>query len=844
MASSTGNSDRATWLTQQALKLVAAGNLEEGSRKLREAISLAPDNQQVKAAFVKIQADSTIDVVLKLCERFTENNDSEAGNEAVSYITARGSQISKPIAVQCLQLLIKQKHVQDKKARDSLVAGLLLYCSGAREHLAKQLQDSLKSSFDEYYEIGDGSATGLAVAVLDPAAWATEAVRELWEKDVFRLFMAKLLESGNDHNGRAMRGVARLLTTDAAKLHAIIDEDSFDVILASLDNRLSLETRSQATLATAKYLEVLDATGQEQLSKFITTRIGNHTSDDLIIAFSAAAAVFPLVPTMASSLFLSEGFVPSLAALLEKETKSQKVEQAALDMLSAACVDSGCREAIREHCLRWLHMIIKIGQIQRQGQAAVILAKVKSTNALDKVSPLGKDAENDIGDVVPMLQGMLLDGDDTNRKISIEGLAYASMQAKVKEEIATNKALLERLTHVQDVSPLAGSLSMNVRALPSGQDPINMSVVFGTLTILENLTRYLPRLSEEQKRMSQLKSYANAAPATMQSDPLDDDDHVSDRCKSVLEANVVPYMINVEQVLKPKGLSPSNLAMMARILLSLSRTTRARGKLVQQGAILLLRSIYETKSLENHEKRLAAHALARILISVDPQLLIKDRTASIVEMVLSLLRNSDADNSDGPRDLLPEFEGLLALTNLAPDPELNAGTQIVKSIFDKIEELLLSSTPLLQRAATELLCNLMTCPLGLQKLADGSKVASRRLHIVLALADAEDIATRQAAAGALAMLTEWFEVVVKAILERERGLKILLTLCEDDEKGCVHRGVACIQNMVMTKGDVGKRACEDVRALDGVAVLRRVLVTCKSNEVIVESCINALEALT
>ncbi|MCJ1403674.1 hypothetical protein MMC11_006897 [Xylographa trunciseda] len=849
MDSSTGKNDRAARLAQQALILVDAGKLEEGARSIREAISLAPENQQVKAAFVVLQAGKTIDVVLKLCECFTIDNDVEAGKEALSYISTHGPQISKAYATRCLQLLITQKDVQNEEVRDSLVAGLLRNSLVAREYLARQLQDSVTKTFDEFYEIGGGSAAGVAAVVLDPTAWAAEGLREFAEQDVFRLFVAKLLESGSDHHGRAVKGIAQLLAADAEKLYAIIDEDSFAAILASLDNRLPLDIRGQAMLATAKYLEVSKESGREQLSRFITTRIEKHTSDDLIVAFSTAATVFPLIPTMASSLFLSEGFVPSLAALLEKESKSQKVEQAALDMLSAACIDGGCREAICKYCLRWLHLILKTGQDHRQGQAAVILAKVKGINSSNKSTQPDKASEKDIADVVPMFRTMLLNGGDTDRKNSIEGLAYASIQAKVKEGLVLNRDLLSRLTDIpNEISP-RGSRSTTFKGSTIYQDPLAMSVAFGTLTILDNLTRYLPRLSEEQKRMSQLKAYANAAPGVMQSDPLDDDDHVSDRCKYVLEANVIPYMVNLEKVFKPKGLSPSSLAIVARILFSLSRTPKTRGMLVQQGAVSLLRSIYETNSLEGQDKRVAAHALARILISVDPKLAVRRSTEPIVTMILSLLENSEADSSDGPKDLLPEFEGLLALTNIASAPSLEAGPLIVEFAFDKVEELMLSSTPLLQRAATELLCNLMTCASGLQKLADGSKAASRRLHIVLALADAEDVATRQAAAGALAMLTEWFEVVVKAILDRERGLKILLTLCEDEDKGCVHRGVVCIQNMVTTEGDVGKRACNEVRTLDGVAILRRVLsrkkvlVTGEADEAIVQSTTKALKAL-
>ena len=803
----------------------------------------------MNAAFGRIQAVDTADVVLKLCDRFTQDNDSEAGKEALSYVSTYGSQVSTPIAIQCFQLLIRRKYIQNKEIRDLIVAGLLRHSLGVREYLAKQLQSSATGVFNEIYEVGDGSSSAITAVVLDLAAWPTEVLREAGEHKVFRLFIDKLLISGDDYDGRAIKGIARLLATDAEKLYAMINEDSFDAMLASLDNRLPLDIRSQATLATAKYLEVSKASSQEQLSRFITTRIERHTSDDLIVAFSTAAAVFPLVPALASSLFLSEGFVASLATLLENEAKSPKVDHAALDMLNAACIDSGCREAICKHCLRWLHLIMRTGQDQRQGQAAVILAKVKGTNASNGPSQRGKESKTNIAEVVKMLQAMLLDTGDTDRKNSIEGLAYASMEAKVKEEIALNKTLLDRLTHVPEDKSPTESLQIELNRVKSGQGALAMSVAFGTLTILDNLTRYFPQISEEQKRLSQLKAYANAAPCTPQSDPLDDDDHVNNRCKQVLVANAVPYMVNLDKAFKPKGLSPSSLMLMARIMLSLSKVSKNRGKLVQQGAVPLLRSIHDTQSLAQQDKKLAAHALARILISINPKL-IKGPISPIINMVLSLLTRSEADSSEGPRDLLPEFEGLLALTNLASDPSLNAGTQIVKSVFEKIEELLLSNTPLLQRAATELLCNLMTCSSGLQKLADGSKAADRRLHILLALADAEDVATRQAAAGALAMLTEWFEDVVKAILERERGLKILLVLCEDEDKGCVYRGVVCIQNIVSTDGSIGKRACNDVKALNGVAILKKLLLTRKvlstfeGGEAIIKTCIKALKVLT
>ena len=81
----------------------------------------------------------------------------------------------------------------------------------------------------------------------------------------------------------------------------------------------------------------------------------------------------------------------------------------------------------------------------------------------------------------------------TSQQSSIEGLAYASLQPKVKESLASDKVFLKNL----------------IKAL--GEAPAKSPTTYGALSILVNLTTYMPALSEEQKRMSQLKAYANAS---------------------------------------------------------------------------------------------------------------------------------------------------------------------------------------------------------------------------------------------------------------------------------------------------------------------------------------------
>jgi len=116
----------------------------------------------------------------------------------------------------------------------------------------------------------------------------------------------------------------------------------------------------------------------------------------------------------------------------------------------------------------------------------------------------------------------------------------------------------------------------------------------------------------------------------------------------------------------------------------------------------------------------------------------------------------------------------------------------------------------------------MTAPLCIELFADGSPTARRRLHVLLALADVEDVATRRAAGGALAMVTE-YDGAVRGILELERGVMILLELCMDDDDGCVHRGVVAVRNLVCTEGDMGYSATRRVKEEGGVDVLKSVL---------------------
>ena len=793
-----------------------ADGAQDGSRALREAVSLAPENPDVKATFEKIQRDDLEHVLKKLCRKLVSEDVEAAGKEALQYLS-RSAEVPADVARDCMQLVMKTRHVKVRELQDGILAGLLRESTAARAFLAKTLHEcSDNHAFEEIYSLGDGAASGIAAVVLDSSAWSSEAIREESERDIFQLYLAKLLEVGDDHNGRALKGIARLMAVDAEKLHEYIDKDCFDLILCCLDGRNSLEVRSQATLATAKYLEISGDVGRHTLAQFVIAKIARQYNEDLVLAFSAAAGVFPVAPSVASALFLTEGFLPALVPVLEKKAKSEKVEQATLEMLSAACIDSGCREAISKHCAPWLQHIMQTGKGRRPGLAAVILAKLQGPSQVNGgTKNPSEGASHGVDDLVPRLQRMMTDTSDEGKQASIEGLAYASVQPKVKAALASDRAFLKNLLQtLKESSPAS-------------------PIIFGGLTLLNNLTRFLPNLSEEQKRMSQLKAYANASKATPKADPLDEGPAVSERCKAVVDAGLVPVLVSLS-----KNLSPTSIATVFDIMLSIARNPKTRGTIAQQGGVRFLLQNYTaitgTSANAIKSRRTAAHALALILISTDPSLIFPAsgslQLTNAIRPLLSLLSEDPSFPTEGPRDLLPTFEALLALTNLASVPSSTPSEIIISQSWDTVEDLLLSSNTLIQRASTQLLCNLVNSAKGVELFADHSPAAARRLHILLAMADVEDKDTRKAAGGALASVTQ-FEGTVKAILNRPRGVEILLGLCEDEDEEIIHRGVVCIMNIVCIEGAIGRQARMKVGELEGVQILDAITHHAKSLDV-------------
>ncbi|GAB1313152.1 SWI5-dependent HO expression protein 4 [Madurella fahalii] len=681
----------------------------------------------------------------------------------------------------------------------------------------------------------------------------------LGRQDQTLLLFARLMEGGKEDEETVgdLGKLTRLLNEDVEIVKAgepsitsVIDGDCVDTILCYLDMRQPDIVRGHAALCTSAYLKAAGEGGNKKLADFFHNRVRRGTYDDYIVAFCVAATIFPIAPDLTSDLFLTEGFLPSLAPLMRRKWKSRKVETACLEMLNAACMHSHCREAVLKYCADWLEEVVdqnpedavkamhiidpdvnnQEGSIsmrrhsqQVQNLAAVVLAKLRAVQTV--TSPSHKESEpriqpatTSIEDLSKRFTKMLLEGPE-HVQSSIEGLAYASLQPKVKEDLAGDKESLKRLVKTLESAPSRSPLA------------------YGALSIFANLTRYQPFETEEEKRIKQLKAYANAS-GKLQPDPLNDHAHVTERCKRVFEAGITPVL-----VAHSKNGSVASISLITSIIYSLSMTPTLRGQLAQQGTVPMLIGAWAAlPEKDDRSRRTAAQALARILISTNPALVFggtrqTPQHAAIRPLTSILTPDPTADT----RDLLPTFEALLALTNLASTDD-DIRRSIVRTAWDDIEEQLFSTNTRISTAAVELVCNIVQSPAEVLSLfGDGTSKAETRIKVVLALADAEDVKTRSAAGGALASLAG-YEFVVRAIAAQPRGVAIILDLCRDDDEGLRHRGAVIVQNMLAAEGEAGRLAKAKLLEVGAVDALTECAKKTRVPEV-VQAVVRALELL-
>jgi hypothetical protein len=545
-----------------------------------------------------------------------------------------------------------------------------------------------------------------------------------------------------------------------------------------MSNESNDKLKGLVPVALARFSEYVEPNDEANvkgtLQKTISNWLNSTKAVEKTTSLLALSALFQANASYASFILISSGVLEDIMEMIEFETID--VQLATIEMLSSASFDSESRKRIAVHCITYLSKL---------SSGSNPKLKAAASNALVKFMFADKELETrlmaDDRFVEAFISNLRSTTADASVKFeAVEALAYLSLRGKVKERIISDEALL--------------------RSLNSLAKTEKRTLQYGLASIWANISSFKPRLTDEEKQMLKLREVAGEA--ISKDDPNDTDEAVTKRTLKLASSGVVAALNIIN-----KDASPGVGEVLARVLLNLSADKRNRGRMVQDGAVKTLITL--TTKATDAGKIFASHALARIAITTDPTIAFKGQRAA--ELIRPLLALCSGENQ------LQQFEGLLALTNLASFDD-DVRTRIVLAKGMKVIEFLqFSDNDLVRRAATEALCNMMLDPTVFQSYADPA--APGRLRMLIALCDVEDFETRRAASGALAILSSHPDAC-RHIVEETRGLDVMMGLIFGDEnEEILLRGVECVKNIAAA----GQQLAQKLAAAGAVPALRNLV---------------------
>ncbi|KDN43171.1 hypothetical protein RSAG8_06324, partial [Rhizoctonia solani AG-8 WAC10335] len=530
----------------------------------------------------------------------------------------------------------------------------------------------------------------------------------------------------------------------------------------------------------------------------LDSRLSSTRADSVTSALELLHALFQVDPAAASALFSQPETVSSLEDIPDIfSDATSPVLRPFASLLAQAASNSSCRTLINERGKSWLLMQARQTRDSKlQASAAVALTKLSRGIPAASLESQTQDSRN-----------IRAKRHKTNRRCvfyittQIEGLTHLSSSAEHKDTIAQNILLVKKMFALVPVVSASSKASAQLRNKFDESSMLqrdNSVLLFGIASIVSNLVSYRPPHSQEERAIEQLRrtttpgAKRNTTLPVPVDDPADADSAVAARAKLLLEAGVLPALNALAQ-----NTSIGVRRATGSAYLGLVTEQANRGKVVQGGGIKALlhiaqRATYDrppnTKGDLTPQDLLSLQALAKLTITHPPNILFGNSPRSAIGPLSALLSHKDANT-------LQQFEALMALTNLAGVD----ADGVLKSVgVRRIEELMLEEHKMVRRAAVELLCNLV----GSEEIWErytgegedvdqASKAVQSRLHVLMALSDVEDLPTRRAASGALAMLTSSTSAV-DSLLGLERGpprlLKVVRELVspsetEPDEEG-------------------------------------------------------------
>lgn len=351
--------------------------------------------------------------------------------------------------------------------------------------------------------------------------------------------------------------------------------------------------------------------------------------------------------------------------------------------------------------------------------------------------------------------------DTRTRKWAIEGLAYLTNDADVKDDFVEDEQAMKAMFDVAKSN--------------------DKTILYAVAATLVNCTNSYDK-KEMIPEMVELAKFSKQHVPEIH--PKDKKDFIERRIKRLLKAGItsaLSVMVKADSAI----LTDQTKEMLSRVFLSLTQDVRDRGTVVAQGGgkALIPLALEGTKI----GKVRACHAIAKIASTSNPEIAFPgERVYEVVRPLVTLLSTD--------RDGMENYEALKGLTNLAGFSEKLRRKIVKEKALPEIENYMFEEHDQIRRAACECMCNLVTCKeVQSRYMEDGND----KLKLLVLLCGEDDDFLQIAAAGALAMLTASEKKLCKKMtMVTTQWVEIVQRLCLHDNVAVQHRGLVLVYNFL------------------------------------------------
>ncbi|OVF05409.1 putative SWI5-dependent HO expression protein [Clavispora lusitaniae] len=534
-------------------------------------------------------------------------------------------------------------------------------------------------------------------------------------------------------------------------------------------------------LYARKYTSKAESQAKTLVQRILNTDPDHISASEFRSLCSTIELFFPIFPQSMKALYVSarckEIFLHQ-AQMLEngKGSSNSKIEWL-LRVLSASCVDEGARKFNTDTYLRFLVAGTEMDSHVIRSLSLLCLVKLWNFSETEKQISF----ETLVQSICNGFKSC--DLQDKSIEYFLESLAYLSLGNAAKKAMRDDEDFLERLLFV----------------LETTKDPSN---IYGVLLVYSNLSKSRdPTADKDTNTINYLKNIAVPGNDRAANNPEDD---------ALFNENLVISHKLVGSLRALKVTQGNSLSQIIRIIYNLSSNHKReiQREIVAQGGLnIVLKYLTQYSSVdkkthkthassmeeETLEVRLCAiRALATICRSVDPKLAFSEfdikTTVPFLEELLGLETEEQSfqTQKDNPRaafassiTVLDKLCSLLALTNLSSMPNKALHESIITRLFEQhLKDLMLeTSQPDIQRAAWELINNLISTPMMLAKFFNSENPESiRNLNILVKMLHSKNESLQVVIAGLLANATMEFELVAQVLMENQQVFEQIMEI--------------------------------------------------------------------